>query len=52
MTNYEKLLQLLDSDASDDEIIDCICKVWPHDSLTNLLEGYVELFLEDREDEL
>ena len=52
MLYSDKLVQLISSNASDDEIIDCVCKVWPREILPNVLEGFVEIFLEGREDEL
>ena len=49
---YEKLIHLFESEASDEEIIDCACLMGPHELCPSRVELFVLYFLEDKEDEL
>ena len=49
---YEKLIHLLESEAFDEEIIDCACLMGPHELCPSRVELFVFYFLEDKEDEL
>lgn len=52
MDYCQKLIQLFESDASVDEIIDCACMMGPHEACSTRIELFVIDFLEDKEDEL
>ena len=49
---YEKLIHLFESEASDEEIIDCACLMGPSVPCPLWFDLYVYYFLEDKEDEL
>ena len=49
---YEKLIHLFESEASDEEIIDCACLMGPHELCPSRVELFVLYFLEDKEYEL
>ena len=49
---YEKLIHLFESEASDEEIIDCACLMGPHEPCPSRVKWFVFYFLEDKEDEL